>query len=46
MAKNKYFSDEMAQANSHSKLIFKILNDTLGRKIKSTDVKQLTDEKS
>ena len=32
------------QANSRRKLIWKVLNDALGRKSKSTDVKQLIDE--
>ena len=45
-AKRKYFSDKMLQANSRPKLIWKVLNDALGRKSKSTDVKQLIDEDS
>ena len=36
----------MVQAKSHPKLIRKVLNDALGRKSKSTDVKQLIDESS
>ena len=42
----KYFLDKMLQANSRPKLIGKVLNDALGRKSKSTDVKQLIDEDS
>ena len=34
----------MRQANSRPKLIWKVLNDALGRKSKSTDVKQFIDE--
>ena len=33
----------MLQANSCAKLIWKVLNDALGGKNKSTDVKQLID---
>ena len=40
----KNFSEKMAQANSRPKLIWKILNDALGRKSKSTDVEELIDE--
>ena len=45
-AKRKLFSDNMSQANSRAKLIWKVLNDALGRKSKSTDVKQMIDEDS
>ena len=34
----------MVQMNSRLKLILKVLNDALGRKSKSTDVKHLIDE--
>ena len=34
----------MLQANSRPKLVWKLLNDALGRKIKSTDVKKLIEE--
>ena len=43
-AKKKCFSDKIFQANSRPKLIWKVLDDALGRKNKSTDVKQLIDE--
>ena len=36
----------MAQANSHPKIFWKTLNDALWRKSISTDVNQLTDDKS
>ena len=41
--KKKCFSDEMLQANFRPQLIWKLLNGALGRKSKSTDVKQLID---
>ena len=40
-AKSKYFSGKMVQAKSRPKLIWKTLNNALGRKNKSTDVKRL-----
>ena len=36
----------MVQANSRPKVIWRVLHDTLGRKRKSTDIKQLIDEDS
>ena len=45
-AKKNFFSDKMVQENLRPKLISKILNDALARKIISTDVKQLIDENS
>ena len=43
MAKTKMnnFSDKMVQEISHPKLIWKVLNDTLGRESKTTEIKQL-----
>ena len=45
-AKRKCFSDKMVLANSRPKLIWEILNDVLGRKSRSSDVKQCIGENS